>query len=99
MKVRGRVWLGLWLLLFLVVAVAVTARQRAALATAARLNELRETRDALEAEQAEYLRRIREGSSRKVLVPRAEARLDLRLPSDSEYVTLSIPRPGARTER
>ncbi len=98
MKMRGRVWLGLWLLLFLVVAVAVTARQRAALATAARLNELREERDALQAEQAEYLRRIREGSSRKVLVPRAETRLDLRLPSDSDYISLSLPRPGTRPE-
>jgi hypothetical protein len=54
------------------------------------------SRDALEAEQAEYLRRIREGSSRKVLVPRAESRLDLRLPSDSDYVTLSVPKPGLR---
>ena len=98
MKMRGRVWLGLWLLLFLAVAVAVTARQRAALGTAARLNELREERDALEAEQAEYLRRIREGSSRKVLVPRAESQLDLRLPSDSDYVTLSVPRPGTRPD-
>jgi cell division protein FtsL len=95
MKVRGRIWLGLWLVVFLAVAVAVIARQRAALDTAAELNELRERREALEAERAEYERRIREGSSRSVLVPRVQERLKLRLPSDSEYVTLQLPAPGS----
>jgi hypothetical protein len=96
MKVRGRIWLGLWLVVFLAVAVAVIARQRAALDAAAELNELRERREALEAERAEYERRIREGSSRSVLVPRVQQRLKLRLPSDSEYVTLQLPAPGSR---
>ena len=96
MKVRGRIWLGLWLVVFLAVAVAVVARQRAALDTAAELTELRERREALEAERAEYERRIREGSSRSVLVPRVQERLKLRLPSDSEYVTLQLPAPGSR---
>lgn len=96
MKVRGRIWLGLWLVVFLAVAVAVIARQRAALDAAAELNELRERREALEAERAEYERRIREGSSRSVLVPRVQERLRLRLPSDSEYVTLQLPAPGSR---
>jgi cell division protein FtsB len=96
MKVRGRIWLGLWLVVFLAVAVAVIARQRAALDTAAELNELRERREALEAERAEYERRIRGGSSRSVLVPRVQERLKLRLPSDSEYVTLQLPAPGSR---
>jgi hypothetical protein len=91
MKVRGRVWLGLWLLLFLAVAVAIVARQRASLVTAGELNRLREGRHALEAERAEYERRIREGSSRSVLVPRAEARLDLHMPSDSQNVTFQLP--------
>ncbi|HEX9893197.1 MAG TPA: hypothetical protein VGA78_04705 [Gemmatimonadales bacterium] len=95
MKVRGRTWLGLWLVVFLAVAVAVVARQRAALEVAAHLNELRERRQALEAERAEYERRIHQGSSRSVLVPRVEARLKLRLPSDSEYVTLQLPAAGA----
>lgn len=96
MKVRGRIWLGLWLVVFLAVAVAVIARQRAALVAAAELNELREQREALESERAEYERRIREGSSRSVLVPRVQERLRLRLPSDSEYVTLQLPAPGSR---
>jgi cell division protein FtsL len=89
-KVRGRVWLGLWLLAFLTVSLLVIARQRAALDTAAQLNLLRETRLALEAERAEYERRIREGSSRMVLVRKAE-RLRLHLPSDSEFVIFPLP--------
>ena len=95
MRIRGRFWLGMWLVVFLAVAVAVVARQRAALDAAATLNELRERRQALEAERAEYERRIRLGSSRSVLVPRVESRLKLRLPSDSEYVTLQVPAAGA----
>ena len=91
MRIRGRIWLGMWLVVFLAVAVAVVARQRAALDAAATLNELRERRQALEAERAEYERRIRLGSSRSVLVPRVEDKLRLRLPSDSEYVTLQVP--------
>ena len=84
----------MWLVVFLAVAVAVVARQRAALDAAASLNELRERRQALEAERAEYERRIRLGSSRSVLVPRVEDKLKLRLPSDSEYVTLQVPAAG-----
>jgi cell division protein FtsL len=90
-KVRGRVWLGLWLLLFLAVAIAIVARQRAALDTAAELNRLREQRLTLEAKQAEFESRIREASSRKVLVPKAESRLGLRLPTDSRNTNLTLP--------
>jgi hypothetical protein len=97
MKVRGRIWVAAWLLFFLAVSLAVVARQRAALATADRLNRLREERLALEAERAEYERRIREGQSRTVLVPRAEGRLQLHLPADSEYVILRLrPPPDPR---
>jgi cell division protein FtsL len=94
MKLRGRVWLGLWLVLFLVVSLAIVARQRAALLTAGELNRLREERLALEAERADYLRRIREASSQRVLIPRVQTRLQLRMPSDSEYVTFEVPAPG-----
>lgn len=91
MKVRGRVWLGVWLLGFLLVALAVVARQRAALQTAANLNRLRNERTALEAVQAELERRIREGQSRQVLVPKVESTLGLREPSDSEYLIFALP--------
>ncbi len=99
MRFRGRTWIGLWLLMFLAVAIAVVARQRAGFATAGRLNQLRERRLALESARRDHERRIQEGSSYAVLVPRAQARLNLRLPSDSEYVNLQIPRastPAAR---
>ncbi|HLB54665.1 MAG TPA: hypothetical protein VJK71_06125, partial [Gemmatimonadales bacterium] len=49
MKLRGRHWLGLWLLLFLGAAALVVTRQRAAILTAGRLAELREQRQSLEA--------------------------------------------------
>lgn len=98
MKVRGRVWLGVWLLLFLGVAVAIVARQRGALATAARLRTLKNERLALEARRAEFETRIREASSRPVLVPIARQRLQLRDPSDSEAILLEL-RAGADTVR
>lgn len=91
MKVRGRVWLGLWLLFFLLVALTVVARQRAALQSAASLNRLRTERMALEAVQAELERRIRQGQSRQILVPKVKARLGLREPSDAEYMIFAVP--------
>jgi beta-lactamase regulating signal transducer with metallopeptidase domain len=94
MKLRGRVWLGLWLVLFLVVSLAIVARQRTALLTAGELNRLREERLALEAERADYVRRIREASSQRVLIPRVQTRLHLRMPSDSEYVNFEVPASG-----
>ncbi len=96
MKLRGRFWLGLWLLLFLGVAVLVGARQRGALSTAARLRSLQNERLALEARRAEFVTRIREAGSRPVLVPRARERLKLRDPSDSESFLLTLP-AGADT--
>lgn len=97
MKVRGRVWLGFWLLVFLATAFAVVARQRSAITTAATLRSLRNERLALEARRAEYETRIREASSRATLVPKAKARLDLREPTDSEAILLTLPRRADTT--
>ncbi|MEK7381023.1 MAG: hypothetical protein AAB075_08440, partial [Gemmatimonadota bacterium] len=77
MKFRGRFWLGFWLAVFLLISVVVVARQRAALNLAGELNRLRDQRMALEAAAAEYEQRIQEGTSRAVLVPKAETRLKL----------------------
>jgi hypothetical protein len=82
MRLKGRHWLGLWLLVFLVVAGIVVARQAAALAAATRLRALRADRLTLEASKAELERRIHAGSSLEVLAPRA-ARLGLRPAGDS----------------
>lgn len=88
-RLKGRHWLGLWLLLFLAAAAVVVTRQRAAILTARRLTELRDRRIALEATRADLIRRIGKAASREVLVPRME-RAGLHLPSDSENTRLSV---------
>jgi hypothetical protein len=87
-KLKGRHWLALWLLLFLGAAAAVVTRQRAAILTARRLAELRDRRTTLEATRAELVRRIGNATSREQLVPRME-RAGLHLPNDSENIRLS----------
>jgi len=88
-KLKGRHWLALWLVLFLSAAAVVVTRQRAAILTARRLAELRDRRIALEAMRAELVRRIGHAASREVLVPRME-RAGLHLPSDAENTRLSV---------
>jgi hypothetical protein len=93
MRLRGRHWVVLWLLIFLGGALAVVARQTAAFRTARRLHDLREERSNLEARKADLMRRIRVASSRQVLVPRAERALGLHEPADSEFVLFALPGP------
>jgi hypothetical protein len=88
-RLKGRHWLALWLLLFLGAAALVVTRQRAAILTARRLAELRDRRTTLEAARAELVRRIGNATSREVLVPRMQ-RAGLHLPSDSENTRLSV---------
>lgn len=94
MRLKGRHWLMLWLVVFVVVLLAIAARQSAGFRTARRLGELREERTALEARRAELERQIRVASSRQVLVPIAERRLGLHQPSDSEFTLLPLPVPA-----
>jgi hypothetical protein len=94
MRLRGRHWLVLWLVLLLGVLGSITARQAAGFRTARRLRELREERMALEARRGELERRIRVGSSRQVLVPIVEHALGLHEPSDSEFVLFAVPPAG-----
>ena len=91
MKPKGRHWLALWLGLFLAIAAIVIARDTVSYRTARRLAEFRQQRLTLEAERAELIRRIRLASSREVLVPKAERRLGLHRPSDTEYVLFRLP--------
>ena len=91
MRLRGRHWVLLWLLIFLVGAVAVVSRQTAALQTARRLHDLREERRSLEARRADVERRIRAASSRQVLVPMAKRTFGLHEPADSEFVLFPVP--------
>ena len=91
---KGRHWLMLWLLILLCMLLAIAARQSAGFATARRVRDLREERMALEARRGELERRIRQGSSRQVLVPLAERSLGLHQPSDSEFTLLVLPTPS-----
>lgn len=90
-RFRGRFWVILWLTVFLGVAVAVQARQAAAIATVRRVADLKEQRLALEAERAALERQIRQSTSRKILGARAEA-LGLHFPEDSEFFYLDLGR-------
>jgi hypothetical protein len=83
-----------WLLVFVGVLLAVAARQSAGFRTARRVRDLREERLALEARRGELERRIREASSRQVLVPLAERSLGLHQPSDSEFTLFVLPERG-----
>lgn len=91
MRLKGRHWVFLWLLIFLAGALVVVARQTAALHTARRLYHLRVERSGFEARRAELERRIRVASSRQVLVPRAEREFGLHEPADSEFVLFPVP--------
>ena len=98
MQLRGRHYLMLWLLLFLMVAVGVVARQSSAISAATRLRQLREERATLEARRADLERRIREASSRRSLGRLAES-LGLHEPADSEITPLLLPRGDRRGRR
>lgn len=95
MRRKGRWWLAQWLAFVLGVLTWVIARQTAAVVLATELAELRTERSARAADRAALLRRIREASSRQVLVPRAR-RLGLRLPADTQIIILQLPEPETR---
>ena len=94
MRIKGRHWVLLWLLIFLGGALMVVARQTVAFRTARQLHDLREERSNLEARRAELERRIRVASSRQVLVPIAQRALGLHEPADSEFVLFAVPAPA-----
>lgn len=94
MRIKGRHWVFLWLLIFLGGALIVVARQTLAFRTARQLHDLREERSNLEARRAELERRIRVASSRQVLVPIAQRALGLHEPADSEFVLFAVPAPA-----
>jgi hypothetical protein len=90
-RLKGRHWVLLWLLIFLGGALIVVGRQTAAFRTARRLRDLREESSSLEARRADLERRIRVASSRQVLVPLARRSLGLHEPVDSEFVLFALP--------
>ena len=87
MRLKGRIWIAMWLAFALVVLAWVVSRDTSGFMTATELRSLRGDWSVQQAEKAVLIRRIREAESRAVLVPRAES-LGLRLPADSETVIL-----------
>ena len=96
MTLKGRHWVMLWLVVALGALGSVAARQSAGFATVRQLQAARDERASLEARRGELERRIRQASSRQVLVGRAEANLGLHEPAASEITVLVIPadQPG-----
>jgi len=93
MKVRGRFWVGIWLIFFFAVLVVVAARQTASVVAATSLRALQEERRVLESTRNDLLLRIRAGRSREHLIPRAES-LGLRLPADTDVVHVEVDTEG-----
>lgn len=90
MTLKGRHWVMLWLVVGLATLGSVAARQSSGFGTARALREARDERAALEARRGELERRIRQASSRQVLVPRAEANLGLHEPAAGEITVLAV---------
>ena len=87
MRLKGRIWIAIWLVFTLAVLAWVVTRDTSGFMTATELRNLRNAHSVLQAEKADLMRRIREAESRAVLIPRAES-MGLRLPADSEIVIL-----------
>jgi hypothetical protein len=93
MALKGRHWLGLWLLAALAALWLVIWRQTDGLRAARALAEARQRRAGLEGTRSGLQRRIRDAESRAVLIPKA-LRLGLRQPADTEIVLLPVPAAG-----
>ena len=92
---RGRSWVALGLLGFVLIATGVIWRRAAGISQAADLRALEQQAVQLEAQQARLENEIREASSRSTLAPIAERRLGMRVPSDTQVVILPrSPRSG-----
>lgn len=89
MRLKGRHWFFLWLMLFLGTALAIATRQSKGFATARRLGILQERRTELEGTRTELLRQIGKTTSREILVPRME-RTGMHLPSESENILITL---------
>jgi hypothetical protein len=89
MRLKGRHWFFLWLMLFLGTALAVATRQSEGLSTARRLRILQDRRIELEGRRTELLRGIGKLTSRDLLVPRME-QAGMHLPSESENILITL---------
>lgn len=85
---RGRSWVALGLLAFVLIAAAVVWRRTVGIAEARDLRQLEERRQDLLSRRAALEGEIRDASSRSVLVPLVEHRLGMSVPSDTQVVIL-----------
>jgi cell division protein FtsL len=91
---RGRGIVALLLFGFVLVAVSVIWRRSVGVAQVRRIEQLEQQRADLSARRAALQSEIRDASSRARLARVAEERLGMRVPSDSNVITL--PRPVHR---
>jgi cell division protein FtsL len=89
---RGRSLIALVLLGFVLVATGVIWRRSVGVAQARAIQKLERDRDALMGRRAALEGEIRDATSRARLARIAEDRLGMRVPSDSQVITL--PRPA-----
>jgi cell division protein FtsL len=89
---RGRSWLALALVVFVLAAVVIVWRRVAGVEAERALEELAEQRRTLEAERARLESQIREAESLGRIAPIARGRLGMHVATDSHYVLL--PRPS-----
>ena len=86
---RGRAWIALVLVSFVLIAASVIWRRTAGVEQARELRTLRDQRAQLEARKAQLEGDIRRISSRSSLVPIVERRLDMHVPNDTQVVILT----------
>lgn len=87
-------WLAVGLLAFVVLAVIVVRRREIGVTEEARLVELDRARRDLDAQRVALERDLRQASSRDRIESAAARRLGLRVPSDSQIITLVRSRGG-----
>ena len=96
-KMRGRALIALGLVGFVLVAMGVIWRRSVGVQQAGAIKALEQQRTDLEARRAALEADIRDATSRTRLARIAEDRLGMRVPSDTQVITL--PRPSAPSPR
>jgi len=92
---RGRWSIAGGLAVFVIVATAVIARRSYGHSEGRELTALTRRKAALESERVKLEQQIRDASSRSVIVPLAERRLGMHLPSESQMVMLKAAPNGS----
>lgn len=92
-KLRGRAYIAIGLIGFVLVAMGVIWRRSVGVKQAGAIRELEQRRADLEARRAALEADIRDATSRTRLARIAEDRLGMHVPSDTQVITLPRPVP------